>query len=75
MSFKVLLGLAQLDLLGDISKAFDELVVEIKAFDFRCERVGVVNVGEPKSSIWVVLIDETCRHRLTDRVGFVFIHS
>ena len=75
MSLEFLFGLALLDLLGDVPKALDELAVEIKAFDFRCERVGIVNVCQPKSSIWVVLINETCGHRLTDCVVFVFIHS
>ena len=44
MSLGFLFGLALLDLLGDVPKALDELAVEIKAFDFRCERVGIVNV-------------------------------
>lgn len=68
-------SLGHLDLLRDVPEPFNKLLIEIVDLDLWSKWVRIVYICQPKSPVWVLIIDESRRHRFANAIVLIFIKS
>ena len=68
-------SLGHLDLLRDVLEPFNKLLIEVVNLYLWSKWVRIVYICQPKSPVWVLIIDEPCRYRLANAIVLIFIKS